>query len=105
MTGAALLLAWLALYGSQGSQPNDLTNQSLHLDRGQAKRAAIGLAGRGSGASGQGLLLNRLQPNGEGWTAVYGRSESQLGGKATHLCVDLDTQGKSVSHSASYPCR
>ena len=105
MTAAALLLAWLAWNGSQPAQPSDLTNQSLQqLDRGQATRAAIGLAGRGSGASGQGLPLNRLERNGEGWTAVYGRSESQLG-KVTQLCVDLDMKGKSVSHSASYLCR
>ena len=106
MTGVALLLAWLAWNGSEPAQPNDLTNQSLqHLDRGQATRAANALAGRGSGASGQGLLLNRLEPNREGWTAVYGRSKSQPGGKATHLCVDLNMHGKSVSQSASYPCR
>ncbi len=106
MTAAALLLAWLAWNGSQPAQPNDLTNQSLQqLDRGQATRAAIGLAGRASGASGQGLPLNRLERNGEGWTAVYGRSESQPGGKATQLCVNLDMKGKSVSHSVSYLCR
>jgi hypothetical protein len=99
MFGAALLLAWLAWNASEPAQPNDLTNQSLqHLDRGQAKQAANGLVGPGSGAS-------RLEPNGEGWTAVYGTSESQLGGKATHLCVDLSSQGKRVSHSASYLCR
>lgn len=95
-----LVFAWTGLPAANGNGSRGPNGQAVQpLGSTQALQAATGFADTsGNGA----LRLNRLQPTGSNWTAVYGITQGPHSNES--LCVEFARRGNGVRPNGSYAC-